>query len=55
MRDIRAGARHLHSLGLAHNDLNPTNIAVDGDDDPILLDFGSCRRFGEHLSGGTNG
>lgn len=56
MRGIRAGMRHLHSLGFAHNDLNPTNIALDGDDNPIILDFGSCKRFGEELlSGGTHG
>jgi serine/threonine protein kinase len=56
MRGIRAALRHLHSLGFAHNDLNPTNIAIDGDDNPKLLDFGSCRRFGEILlSGGTYG
>ncbi|KAF2843907.1 hypothetical protein T440DRAFT_559878 [Plenodomus tracheiphilus IPT5] len=56
MRGIRAGVKHLHSLGLAHNDLNPTNIAIDSDDNPILLDFGSCRRIGEDLlSGGTHG
>jgi serine/threonine protein kinase len=49
MDGIRAGVRHLHSLGLAHNDLNPMNIALDGDDQPIILDFGSCKRFGEQL------
>ncbi|KAH8714801.1 kinase-like domain-containing protein [Phaeosphaeriaceae sp. PMI808] len=56
MNGIRAGVRHLHSLGLAHNDLNPTNIALDNNDNPIILDFGSCKKFGEELlSGGTYG
>jgi hypothetical protein len=56
MHGIRAAVTYLHSLGLAHNDLNPTNIALDGGDNPILLDFGSCRKFGEGLlSGGTSG
>ncbi|KAF2179157.1 hypothetical protein K469DRAFT_674859 [Zopfia rhizophila CBS 207.26] len=56
MDGIRAGVRHLHSLGLAHNDLNPMNIAVDHDDNPIILDFGSCKRFGERLLfAGTDG
>lgn len=56
MRGIRAGIKHLHSLGLAHNDLNPANIAMDGYDNSIILDFGSCKRFGENLlSGGTYG
>ncbi|KAK5149854.1 hypothetical protein LTS14_010569 [Recurvomyces mirabilis] len=56
MSGIRAGIEQLHSLGLAHNDLNPLNIAMDQDDQPIILDFGSCRKFGEALlSGGTPG
>ncbi|KAH8710160.1 hypothetical protein GQ44DRAFT_714486 [Phaeosphaeriaceae sp. PMI808] len=56
MRGIRADAEYLHSRGLAHSDLNPINIAIDGDDNPILLDFGSCKRFSENLlSGGTYG
>ena len=56
MRGIRSALKHLHLLGLAHNDLNPSNIALDTNDNPILLDFGSCRRFGEVLlTGGTPG
>lgn len=56
MNRIREGVEHLHALGYAHNDLNPTNIALDRFDQPVILDFGSCRRFGEALlSGGTPG
>ncbi|KAF2000222.1 hypothetical protein P154DRAFT_492281 [Amniculicola lignicola CBS 123094] len=56
MEGIRAGVKHLHSHGLAHNDLNPMNIALDSDDNPIIFDLGSCKRFGEELlSGGTPG
>ena len=56
MNGIRAGVRYLHSLGLAHNDINPTNVALDDDDNPIILDYGSCKKFGEELiSGGTYG
>jgi len=56
MHKIREGIKHIHSLGFAHNDLNPTNILLDGDDNPIIIDFGSCKRFGEKLlSGGTYG
>lgn len=53
---IRRGTKHLHALGFAHNDINPSNIALDNYDRPILLDFGSCKRFGERLrSAGTPG
>ncbi|KAI6866058.1 hypothetical protein KC338_g4888 [Hortaea werneckii] len=53
---IKAGMEFLHSLGLAQNDLNPMNIALDKDDQPVILDFGSCRKFGDPLlSGGTPG
>lgn len=56
MNGIRAGIEHLHSLGFAHNDLNPMNIALNKDDQPVILDFGSCRKFGDTLlSGGTPG
>jgi serine/threonine protein kinase len=41
--------RHLHSLGLVHNDLNPSNIMFDELDEPVIIDFGSCRRIGESL------
>ncbi|KAF2213378.1 hypothetical protein CERZMDRAFT_17352, partial [Cercospora zeae-maydis SCOH1-5] len=56
MDGIRAGVTHLHSLGLAHNDLNPMNILLNKDDQPVIIDFGSCRKFGEQLiSAGTPG
>jgi serine/threonine protein kinase len=55
MRGIRAGVEHIHSLGFSHNDLNPTNIALDGNDNLIFLDFESCRKEGDKLlSGGTH-
>lgn len=45
---IDAALRHLHGLGLAHNDVNPTNIMMDGHK-PVVLDFDSCRPVGEAL------
>lgn len=56
MWDLDSAVAHLHSLGLAHNDINPENIMIDAERRPVLIDFGSCRPFGERLlTGGTVG
>ena len=47
---IESGIKHLHSLGLVHNDINPSNIMLDGDQ-AVIIDFGSCRSIGESLQG----
>lgn len=38
----------MHALGLIHNDLNPSNIMMNGDS-PVIIDFDSCKREGEKL------
>jgi serine/threonine protein kinase len=56
MNKIEAAVQHLHSLGLAHNDLTPMNIMVDKCDDPVIIDYGSCQPFGNTLiTAGTPG
>ncbi|EGX95891.1 Protein kinase-like domain [Cordyceps militaris CM01] len=45
---LESAVAHLHSLGLAHNDINPGNIMVR-DGMPVLIDFGSCQPFGARL------
>ncbi|KAF1958622.1 kinase-like protein [Byssothecium circinans] len=53
---IKLGVSHLHTLGLAHNDLTPDNIMVREDDTPVIIDFGSCQPFGDNLiTAGTPG
>jgi serine/threonine protein kinase len=49
LNGILAGIKHLHSLGLVHNDINPGNVMFDEDGTPILIDFDSCRQAGELL------
>ena len=44
-----AGVKHLHDIGLAHNDLNPTNVMFDGDGNTIITDFDSCAPEHVHL------
>jgi serine/threonine protein kinase len=52
---LESSVDHLHSLGLAHNDVNPDNIMVK-DGMPVLIDFGSSQPFGNHLQSlGTEG
>lgn len=56
MNSITSAIEHLHSLGLAHNDLTPMNIMIDEYDAPVIVDFGSCRPFGKDLiTAGTPG
>ncbi|KAK1977354.1 serine/threonine-protein kinase [Colletotrichum cereale] len=47
---VEAGLGHLHSLGLVHNDLHPSNIVIDRDT-WVIIDFGSCRYTGASLDG----
>ncbi|KAF5000376.1 hypothetical protein FGRMN_1844 [Fusarium graminum] len=49
LQGIRDGLDHLHGLGLAHNDINPNNIMLDAGDNPVIIDFDSCKPEGEHL------
>ncbi|KAF2176495.1 serine/threonine-protein kinase-like protein [Zopfia rhizophila CBS 207.26] len=58
MEKMTSAVAHLHSLGLAHNDLHPMNIMIDeaDDDKPVIIDFGSCQPFGYKLiTAGTRG
>ncbi|KAH9900569.1 protein kinase-like domain-containing protein [Xylariomycetidae sp. FL2044] len=50
MESLESAIQHVHSLGWAHNDVNPTNVLVAEDGRPILIDFGSARKVGEKLS-----
>lgn len=50
--DLSRGVHHLHSLGLAHNDINPYNICIDTDGTAVLIDFDSCLPFGKELKKG---
>ncbi|KAF2487482.1 kinase-like domain-containing protein [Neohortaea acidophila] len=50
---VAAAIEHLYSLGLAHNDINPHNICIDSNEEPILIDFDGCLPLGEKLMKGT--
>ncbi len=52
---LESAVEYVHSMGLAHNDINPDNIMVK-ERMPVLIDFGSCQPFGERLQSlGTEG
>ncbi|KAK0654862.1 kinase-like domain-containing protein [Cercophora newfieldiana] len=59
LKGLESSVRHLHSLGLAHNDINPSNVMMvdEASGEPVLVDFGSCHKIGDKLtaSGGTPG
>lgn len=46
---LESALRHLHTRGLAHNDLTPQNILVSKEGMPILTDFGGCQPIGTYL------
>ncbi|CCE30696.1 uncharacterized protein CPUR_04545 [Claviceps purpurea 20.1] len=54
---IERGVRHLHSLGIVHNDISPNNIMLDELDRPVIIDFDAWQNNGEELgiTKGTSG
>lgn len=53
LQDVEAGVKFLHSLSLAHNDINPENICIVADR-AVIVDFDSCMPFGESLVKGVS-
>ncbi|EGC47225.1 serine/threonine protein kinase [Histoplasma capsulatum var. duboisii H88] len=49
LQGIESGIKHMHTLGLIHNDLNPSNVMMDERDNPVIIDFDSCQREGAQL------
>ncbi|KAG6229009.1 hypothetical protein E4U25_007502 [Claviceps purpurea] len=49
---IERGIRHLHSLGIVHNDLSPDNVMLDELDRPVIIDFDSWGREGQKFENG---
>ncbi|KAH8754189.1 hypothetical protein F5883DRAFT_382254, partial [Diaporthe sp. PMI_573] len=52
MDQIEAAAKHLHSIGLAHNDISPSNIMFDNTGQAVLIDLDSCAPLGNSLTKG---
>ena len=53
---IANGLQFLHdTLGLVHNDINPTNIMLDDQGHPVIIDFDSCAPIGQDMHGRKGG
>tara|TARA_A100001037_G_scaffold141097_2_gene127927 strand:- start:5766 stop:6557 length:792 start_codon:yes stop_codon:yes gene_type:complete len=46
VKDICAGISHLHSSGVLHLDLKPSNIMLRDDYSPVIIDFGLATMLG---------
>lgn len=47
---LESAIRHLHTCGFAHNDVKPSNILLNEERMPILVDFNSCQPIGKELN-----
>ena len=53
IRDVIRIVAHMHSCGWIHNDLKPTNIVINEDFHPTLIDFERCVPVGAFSNGYT--
>jgi serine/threonine-protein kinase len=52
---LLSALERVHAADLIHADIKPANVLFRSIDEPLLSDFGSCRRRGEANAGGTPG
>lgn len=50
VRKIAIALHEAHGQGLIHRDLKPANIMIDRRNEPIVMDFGLARQFGDEDS-----
>lgn len=47
---IGAGLEEIHTKGMVHGNLKPTNVLIDQDKQPLLTDFGIAKRTGASVN-----
>lgn len=55
VRKIAIALHEAHLQGLIHRDLKPANIMIDRRNEPIVMDFGLARQFGDEDSNVPSG
>jgi len=53
VNEISLGLEAIHTKGFAHMDVKPSNIAIERNGTFVLIDLGSCCRFGTQTSSTT--
>lgn len=51
---VKQAIKHMHTLDIAHNNIGPDNIMMDGDM-PIVIDFAATLDYGVSLAGYRHG
>jgi serine/threonine protein kinase len=49
VQKIARGLQKAHEQSVVHRDLKPENIMIDGDGEPIVMDFGLARRLDDDI------
>ncbi|TEB08699.1 hypothetical protein FA13DRAFT_1624874 [Coprinellus micaceus] len=55
LQDVFDGISHLHSLKFAHNNIKPSNVALDQLGRAVIVDFGNSAPFGAPCRAGSPG